>query len=161
MASQCTLVIVRHAKSDWSTELPDEQRPLADRGRRDAPLIGPWIAEHVGTVDLVLCSPAVRARQTWQLAAAGLRPEPPVRYEERIYGSGPSGLLGLLDELPDRLRTVVLVGHNPTLTELVTVLSGESHELKTSALAVLRWAGSWADVHARPASLAATALPRG
>ena len=161
MAAQRTLVVVRHAKSDWTNEVPDAGRPLAERGRRDAPLIGRWIAEHVGGVDLVLCSPATRARQTWQLAGAGLDPRPPVRYEERIYTSSPSGLLGVLDELPDDAGTVVLVGHNPSLTDLVTLLSGASHELKTSAVAVLRWTGSWADAHARPASLAATALARG
>ena len=161
MAAKRTLVIVRHAKSDWSNELPDRRRPLAERGRRDAPVIGAWIAEHVGAVDLVLCSPATRARQTWELASAALDPRPPVRQDERIYESGPTGVLGVLDELPDDLGTVVLVGHNPTLTELVTVLSGQAHELKTSAVAVLRWTGSWADVHARPASLAATALARG
>src|SRR6266498_2986208 len=161
MAAQRTLVVVRHAKSDWSKAVADEQRPLAARGRRDAPEIGRWLAEHVGRVDLVVCSPAKRARQTWQLAGAGLDPEPPVRHDERIYTSDPGGLLGVIDELPDEVGTVVLVGHNPSLTELVPLLSGEAHELKTSAVAVLRWSGAWADVHARSARLAATALARG
>ena len=161
MAAQRTLVVVRHAKSDWSNELPDDQRPLAARGRRDAPEIGRWIAGHVAAVDLVLCSPATRARQTWQLAGAGLDPEPPVRHDERIYTSSPTGLLGVIDELPDDTGTVVLVGHNPSLTDLVTLLSGQAHELKTSAVAVLSWTGSWADVHAHSASLAATTLARG
>jgi phosphohistidine phosphatase len=161
MAAQRTLVVVRHAKSDWSNAVPDDQRPLAERGRRDAPEIGRWLAEHVGRVDLVVCSPATRARQTWQLAAAGLDQEPPVRHEDRIYTAGPTGLLGVIDELPDEAGTVVLVGHNPSLTNLVTLLSGEAHELKTSAVAVLSWTGSWPDVHARPARLDATALARG
>jgi phosphohistidine phosphatase len=161
MAGQRTLVVVRHAKSDWSNALPDNERPLAERGRRDAPAIGRWIAEQVGRVDLVLCSPAKRARQTWELAGAGLGSEPPIRHDDRIYTAAPAGLLGVLDELPDEAGTVVLVGHNPSLTDLVTLLSGESHELKTSAVAVLRWDGSWADVHARSARLDATALARG
>lgn len=158
MADERTLVVVRHAKSDWSNGLPDVERPLAERGRRDAPEIGRWLAEHVGRVDLVLCSPAKRARQTWRLAGAELGKEPPVRHEERIYSGD---LLGVLDELPDEVGTAVLVGHNPMLTELVTVLSGAAHELKTSAVAVLRWEGTWGDVHAQPARLVATALPRG
>ena len=161
MAAQRTLVVVRHAKSDWSNAVPDDERPLAERGRRDAPAIGRWLAEHVRQVDLVVCSPAKRARQTWQLASAGLDAEPPVRYDDRIYTASPEGLLGVIDELPDESGTVVLVGHNPSLTDLVTLLSGESHELKTSAVAVLRWPGSWADVHARSARLDATALARG
>src|SRR6266496_4452555 len=108
MAAQRTLVVVRHAKSDWSHAVPDEQRPLAARGRRDAPAIGRWLAEHVGPVDLVLCSPATRARQTWQLACAGLQPEAPVRHDERVYTADPGGLLGVIDELPDEAGTVVL-----------------------------------------------------
>ena len=149
---------MRHAKSDWTDVLPDHERPLAERGRRDAPEIGKWLAAHVGRVDLVLCSTARRARQTWELAGAGLGEAPPVRYEDRIYQAQP---LSVLDELPDEVGTAVLVGHNPSLTDLVTLLSGEAHELKTSAIAVLRWAGSWADVHARSARLEATALGRG
>jgi phosphohistidine phosphatase len=161
MADRRTLVLVRHAKSDWSNAVPDGERPLAERGRRDAPAIGRWLAEHVGRVDLVVCSPAKRARQTWQLASTGLEPAPPVRQDERIYTAGPGGLLGVIDELPNEIGTVVLVGHNPSLTDLVTLLSGAAHELKTSAIAVLHWTGSWADVHARTASLDATALARG
>jgi len=161
MAAQRTLVVVRHAKSDWSSAVPDDERPLAERGRRDAPAIGTWLAEHVERVDLVVCSPAKRARQTWQLAAAGLDPEPPVRFDDRIYTAEPGGLLGVIDELPDEAGTVALVGHNPSLTDLVSLLSGQAHELKTSAVAVLCWTGSWADVHARSARLDATALPRG
>jgi phosphohistidine phosphatase len=161
MAAQRTLVVVRHAKSDWTNAVPDDERPLAERGRRDAPAIGRWLAEHVGRVDLVVCSPAKRARQTWELAAAGLDPKPPVRHEDRVYTSDPAGLLGVIDELPDDAGTVALVGHNPSLTDLVTLLSGETHELKTSAVAVLRWSGSWAEVHARSAHLDATALARG
>ena len=138
--------------------MPDHERPLAERGRRDAPEIGKWLAEHVGRVDLVLCSTATRARQTWELAGAGLGEAPPVRYEDRIYQAQP---LSVLDELPDEVGTAVLVGHNPALTELVSLLSGEAHELKTSAVVVLRWTGTWADVHARPARVVSTALPRG
>jgi phosphohistidine phosphatase len=158
MAAERTLVVVRHAKSDWTDGVPDHERPLAERGRRDAPEIGRWLAGHVGRIDLVLCSTATRARQTWELAGAGLGAEPPVQYEERIYEAQP---LSVLDELPDEIRTVVLVGHNPALTELVSLLSGQAHELKTSAVVVLGWTGTWADVHARPAQVVATALPRG
>ena len=161
MAAQRTLVLVRHAKSDWSNAVPDDERPLAERGRRDAPAIGRWLVEHVERVDLVVCSPAKRARQTWELASASLEPAPPVRPDERIYTAGPGELLGVVDELPDEAGTVVLVGHNPSLTDLVALLCGEAHELKTSAVAVLCWTGSWPDVHARSARLDATALARG
>lgn len=153
--------MVRHAKSDWSQALPDADRPLAERGRRDAPAIGAWLASHVDRIDLVVCSPARRANQTWRLAGAALDPPPPVRYDERMYGAGPAQLLTVLAELPDDTRTVVLVGHNPGLSELVTQMSGEPHELKTSAVAVLRWPGTWVDAEFATATLAAHTTARG
>jgi phosphohistidine phosphatase len=156
-----TLVVIRHAKSDWSEALPDEKRPLAERGLRDAPVIGHWLAEHVDPLDLVICSPARRARQTWELASAGLNPTPPVRHDERIYGADPTQLLTVLAELPGELSGVGLVGHNPGLAELVTLLCGEPQEMKTSAVAVLRWPGSWVDAEFAAASLAAFTTARG
>ncbi len=161
MAAQRTLIVVRHAKSEWSTGEPDEARPLASRGRRDAPEIGTWLAENIDPIDLVVCSPATRARQTWQLASANLDPKPAVRQDERVYGAGPTELTTVLTELPDELGTVALVGHNPGLADLVEFLSGEPREMKTSAVAVLRWTGSWADAESRDATLDAYTTPRG
>lgn len=161
MAVQRTVIVVRHAKSDWSTGGPDEARPLAERGHRDAPEIGGWLARRETRVDLVVCSPAKRGRQTWALAGESLSPKPPVRYEPRVYAAEPKDLLSVLEELPDEVRTVVLVGHNPGLSELVATLSGEPVELKTSAIAVLTWSGSWPDVWSRPATLAARHTARG
>jgi phosphohistidine phosphatase len=155
-----TLVVVRHAKSDWSTGGPDERRPLAKRGRRDAPEIGRWLAASLKRVDLVVCSPATRARQTWDLAGAALDPSPPVQHDARVYGADDAKLRSVLEELPDELGTVVLVGHNPGLSDLVRALSGQPCELKTSAVAVLAWTGSWADVWSSPAELVAHVTPR-
>lgn len=152
-----TLVVVRHAKSDWSHEVPDDQRPLNPRGRGDAPLIGPWVAGNVGAVDLVVCSTAVRARET--VARSGLTAE--VRYDERVYAAGHQDLMSVVDEVADEVGTVALVGHNPGLSELVGVLTGEPVELKTSAIAVVSWHGGWPDVWARGASLVSHATPRG
>ena len=161
MPRRHTLVVIRHAKSDWSHALPDHERPLAERGRRDAPAIGTWLAGTVGAIDLVVCSPARRARQTWQLASAGLDPRPPVREDERVYGASPDELLTVLAELPDDLRRVALVGHNPGLADLVERLSGEARELKTSAVAVLSWPGSWVDAEFADATLDAYTTARG
>jgi phosphohistidine phosphatase len=155
-----TLVVIRHAKSDWEQATPDEQRPLNERGRREAPLIGRWLADHVEGLDLVVCSPATRARQTWRLASAGLEPKVRARSDERIYAAGPRVLMSVVEELDDEVGTAALVGHNPGLTELVETLCGERVELKTSAVAVLRWDGSWADVWARRAALVTHATPR-
>ncbi|MFL6142806.1 MAG: SixA phosphatase family protein [Labedaea sp.] len=115
----------------------------------------------VGEVDLVLCSTARRARQTWQLAGTGLDPRPPVREDERLYGASPTELLTVLAELSDEPRRVVLVGHNPGLADLVEQLCGEAKELKTSAVAVLSWPGSWVDAEFAGATLDDYTTPRG
>jgi phosphohistidine phosphatase len=153
-----TLVVVRHAKSDWHDNLPDDERPLAPRGRREAPGIGPWVADHAGDVDLVICSTAVRARQT--LALSGMTAGT-VRHDERVYAASHQDLMSVLDELPDDVGTAALVGHNPGLSDLVRVLTGEPVELKTSAVAVLTWRGTWPDVWSRRASLVSHAAVRG
>jgi phosphohistidine phosphatase len=151
------LIVVRHAKSDWTHDVSDEQRPLNARGQREAPLVGPWIAEHVGDLDLVICSTAVRARET--LARSGLTGE--VRYDPRLYGATPRELMSVVEEVPEDVGAVALVGHNPGLSDLVGVLTGEAVELKTSAVAVVRWEGGWPDVWGRGADLVSHATPRG
>jgi phosphohistidine phosphatase len=161
MARERTLVVVRHAKSDWTHAVPDEERPLAERGRRDAPATGRWLAEHVGNLDLVVCSPARRARETWRLASAELARKPPVRLDERVYAAGPGRLLTVLAGLPDEVASVVLVGHNPGLADLVELLCGERPEMKTSAIAVLRWTGDWVDAELVTATLDGFAIARG
>jgi len=155
-----TLIVIRHAKSDWGQGVPDAERPLNERGRREAPLIGRWLIDNVERLDLVVCSTAARARQTWRLASAKLRPAVRARYDERIYGAGPDELMSVVEDLDDAAGTAALVGHNPALAELVETLSGERVELKTSAVAVLRWEGTWADVWARRAALVTHATPR-
>jgi phosphohistidine phosphatase len=152
-----TLVVVRHAKSDWQHDLADEERPLAPRGRREAPLIGPWVATNVGDPDLVICSTAVRTRQTLALSGMAGR----VRYDERVYAASYQDLMSVLDEVSDDVSTVALVGHNPGLSDLVRMLSGEPVELKTAAVAVLTWRGGWPDVWSRRANLVSHATLRG
>jgi phosphohistidine phosphatase len=153
-----SLAVVRHAKSDWSQDLPDDRRPLNVRGRGDAPALGRWLAEHFKPVDLVVCSTATRARETLALAMLEAKE---TRYDERVYAASYSDLMSVLDELPDKVDRAVLVGHNPGLSDLVRMLTSEPVELKTSAVAVLTWAGSWPDVWSRRASLVSHATPRG
>jgi phosphohistidine phosphatase len=153
-----SLAVVRHAKSDWTHDLPDERRPLNPRGRRDAPAVGAWLAESFGTADLVVCSTAVRARETLSLAALA---NAPTRYDDRVYAATYQELMSVLDELPDDVARAVLVGHNPGLSDLVRVLTAEPVELRTAAIAVLTWQGGWPDVWSRRASLVSHATPRG
>ena len=149
--------MLRHAKSDWSGEEPDRERPLAKRGIRQAPEAGEWLAANIGRFDLAVVSPAVRALTTWELAGGQLEEQPEVRVDERVYAAWGRELRALVDELPDSAATVLLVGHNPGVEDLVNELTGAYVEMPTSALAVLTWDGSWAD--AASASLVAAGRP--
>lgn len=160
-ATKRRLVIVRHAKSAWPEDFPDAQRPLGPRGRRDAPAVGRWLREHVDDIDAVVSSPAVRARQTWGLAADKHGKAPRARFDERVYGASADELLDVVRGLPATASTAVLVGHNPGLQDLVGLLTGEHCELKTASVAVLSWPGSWADAAARHALLEVHSTPRG
>ncbi len=148
MASR-TLVLVRHAKSDWSGDHLDRDRPLAPRGRRQAPASGRWLAAHGPTLDLAVVSPATRARATWDLIAAELVDPPPIRVEETAYTFGGEDLLDLVRGLDD-LSAVALVGHNPALEELLELLTGEVRRLPTSCLAVVDLDRGVLTRHGRP-----------
>jgi phosphohistidine phosphatase len=158
LAGMPTLAVVRHAKSDWTHDLPDDQRPLNARGRRDAPAMGRWLTDNLDPLDLVICSTAVRARETWALATVAANA---VTYDERVYAASSQDLMSVLDELPDDVTAAALIGHNPGLSELVGVLTSEQVGLKTSAVAVVTWQGGWPDVWSRRASLVSHATPRG
>ena len=132
-----TLILLRHGKSDWSGDEPDQLRPLARRGRRQAPEAGRWLADNVGAIDLAVVSPAERTRATWRLAAAQLAVPPPVREERRVYAASARALLDVVRELAGEVSTVVLVGHNPGVEDLVASLTGRPVPMPTSALAVI------------------------
>ena len=155
----CTLILLRHGKSDWSGGEPDQLRPLARRGRRQVPQAGRWLAQNVGVIDLAVVSPAVRARETWQLAAAELAVPPPIREDDRVYGGSASSLLGVLRELPGELATVVLVGHNPGIEDLMADLIGHWVPMPTSALAVIVLPGPWSSAGDTAAVLKAHGRP--
>jgi phosphohistidine phosphatase len=158
---------MRHAKSDWP-DVADHERPLAKRGRRDAPRVGRWLGESGYAPDAVICSTAVRARETWALASSGLAEavpgaSPPVRYEPRVYEATVLGLLMLAREFDPGWRTALVVGHNPGLAELTVGLAGPGAErpqaFPTAFVAVLGLPGPWADVEPGEAGLLAFAVP--
>jgi phosphohistidine phosphatase len=155
------LVVVRHAKSAWPDDVPDAERPLNVRGRRDAPAAGRWIRDRAGRVDAVVCSPATRTRQTWRLIAPELDGPPDPILDDRVYAATVETLLAVVREIPDDVGSALLVGHNPGVAELVAVLTGERLEMKTSAIAVLGLTGAWADAAPGRATLVDHATPRG
>src|SRR3954464_3358045 len=105
------LVVLRHAKSDWSGGEADQDRPLSRRGTRQASEAGRWLAARGRTIDLALVSPAERTRATWALAAAELGTAPSSRVDDRLYGASAGQLITVLREVPDDLETVLLVAH--------------------------------------------------
>jgi phosphohistidine phosphatase len=159
--TQRQLVLLRHAKSAWPEGVPDTQRPLTGRGRRDAGAAGRWLQEHVGRLDAVACSPAQRARETWALASAELAEPPSAGFDDRIYAGEPEELLAVVHDLPDAATGALLIGHNPGMEELVELLSGQAPGMSTAAVAVLSWSGSWSDAGPKVAQLRDHAAPRG
>jgi phosphohistidine phosphatase len=166
------LVLLRHAKSDWP-DVADHDRPLAKRGRREAPLAGRWLAESGYWPDAVVCSTARRARETWELASEGLAAAvpgaaPAVRYEPRVYEATVLGLLMLVREFPPDWRTALIVGHNPGMLELTAGLlaprmsapsPGPPAAFPTAAVAVLGLPGDWSDAAPGEARLLAFVVP--
>jgi phosphohistidine phosphatase len=139
-----TLVLLRHAKSDWTHDVADADRPLAKRGTRQAPEAGRWLASHLDRIDLAVVSSALRARSTWDLASAELARPPGHRVDDRVYAASADELLDVVRDLPDELGTVLLVGHNPGLEDLVDALTGSWTPMPTSAIAVVDLSGGWA-----------------
>lgn len=149
-----TLVILRHAKTERSEDMLDIDRSLTERGHADAGAAGAWLSAHGYPPELVVCSPARRTRQTWHGIAIGLNGTgaPEVRYEPVIYGGDEAGVLELLRSVPEGFGTVLLIGHNPTLSMLSAALdpeaSRDSDGLRTCGLAVHEVPGAWAGLRA-------------
>ncbi|MFI5621095.1 SixA phosphatase family protein [Streptomyces sp. NPDC051567] len=146
------IVLLRHAKADWP-EVSDHDRPLAERGRKDAPAAGLKLAETGIVFDLALCSTATRTRETWKLAVQELPYRPRTVYEERLYEASPGELVALLNETSDEVADLLVIGHNPGTHALADLLSGRAEGdglarmnrsgFPTAALAVVSFTGSW------------------
>lgn len=156
------LVLLRHAKADWP-EGSDHDRPLAERGRQDAPAAGRRLADLGIAADLALCSTARRTRETWKLAVPELPERPRTVYEERIYEAAPGALIELLNEVDDEAATVLLIGHNPGVQALTEILAGSTEgeraarlsgrDFPTAAFSVLEFTGTWKSLEPGVATL--------
>jgi len=164
-----TLLVLRHAKSDRSDPcLPDHDRPLAPHGEADAPRIGAALAALAVMPDCIITSTAVRARDTAHLVVAAFADNYNGRIDERdtVYAADVPALLTVLRACDDAHETVLLVGHNPGLEDLISVLvgGGEMHpvtRLPTAALACLSLdIAHWAAIDAASGSLAWLLTPR-
>ena len=152
-----TLSLLRHAKSSWDDAgLEDFDRPLAKRGESAAPRMGAFMAEHGLAPQLILCSPAVRTRQTLDLVLRHLSGHPTVVYQDDFYLAAPSVMLTRLRKVGGKTSHVMVVGHNPGMQGLAVALAGEGEtrvlqalaaKFPTAGLAVIRFkARSWAKV---------------
>ena len=117
------LHLLRHAKSSWDDDADDHQRPLNRRGCEAARLIGETLPKAIGELDLVLCSTALRARETAELALGGYRPAPAILYENGLYLATAEALLHRLQQLDEADGAVMVVGHNPGLHEFAAALA--------------------------------------
>ena len=157
------LILLRHAKSDWPAGTQDIARPLAKRGRAAAPAMGAYLAAEHLIPDRVLVSPALRARETWELVAPHLPADVAVASEPRIYEAPVDRLLEVVREAPDSARSLMLVGHNPGFEELAARLVGYgdryafarlTRKYPTAGLAVIDFdAEHWAGIAPRSGRL--------
>ncbi|GFG70290.1 SixA phosphatase family protein [Mycolicibacter senuensis] len=166
-AAPRTLILLRHAKSDYPPGVVDHDRPLAKRGIREAALAGDWLRVNVPTIDRVLCSTATRTRNT--LERTGI--DAAVSYRDELYDAMPGTVIAAINTVDDDIATLLVIGHEPTMSSVALGLAGAavtdaavvqqiSEKFPTSGIAVLRVTGSWAGVQPGSAALVGFHVPR-
>ncbi|HKJ16078.1 MAG TPA: histidine phosphatase family protein [Xanthomonadales bacterium] len=159
------LYLVRHAKSSWKdNSLADIDRPLNKRGRRTSPEMGQRLATQGHHPDLIISSPANRARTTACNIARELgTDESEINIDNDLYFSGTGGLLNVLERVDDRYRSVMLFGHNPTMTDMMNRLSGARvYNMPTCAIAIIGFdMPSWDMVRTSEGTLLGYDYPKG
>ncbi len=163
------LILLRHAKSEHPLGTPDRERGLNPRGRKDAAKMGHYLAHHDLVPDLAVVSDSIRTRETWDLLTAEL-PAVPVRFEERIYEASPETILAVISAVEAKIKTLMILGHNPGLEDLSQVLiaSGDvearerlKEQLPTTGLVVIDFPiARWQDIHPHSGRLDRLIIPR-
>lgn len=166
-------MLLRHAKSDWPEGVRDHERPLGARGRRDAPAVGRWLRAEGYRPDHVVCSTALRTRQTWELVQSELGADPSAVFEPRVYAATPQELAEVIGGASESAWTLLVIGHNPGIEELALTLAdsglveGERsaaldrmrNKFPTAAIAVFEWSGGWDQLFPGVAHLARFVTP--
>ena len=159
-----TIVICRHAKSDWSFDLPDFKRPLNSRGTKDAPRMGKLLKGYGFMPDLILSSSAERAKQTAELVAENMGYDPSrIKYNRSIYDEGTGNVISLLQVLPESVDSVMVFGHNPTQEGVVRFLldMGGAVTMPTCAMACMELSiSSWKNLSPNWVNLKWFLIPR-
>lgn len=162
-----TLLLLRHAKSDYPDGVVDHERPLAPRGIREAGLAGDWLRAHAPAIDAVLCSTATRTRQTLERT----RIDAPVTFADRLYDATPGTVIEEINGVGPGVETLLVVGHEPTMSNLAlglaaidgsnpTAAESISTKFPTSAIALLRTGGTWEQLALGGAALITFHVPR-
>ena len=166
-----TLLLLRHAKSDYPPGVADHDRPLAPRGVREAALAGDWLRSHAPAIDAVLCSTAARTKET----LARTRIEAPVNYVERLYDATPGAVIdeinGVASRFDNDVETLLVIGHEPAISQVAlglatadgsnkTAAENISTKFPTSAIAVLRTGEPWDELTLSGAALVTFHVPR-
>jgi phosphohistidine phosphatase len=161
-----TLVLLRHAKAERPDRGPDSERRLTARGHADSAAAGAWLKSRHLRPELVLCSPSRRTRETWHGVALALGDEADdtrVNYEPALYDSGARRLLDLIDAIDPTVEVLMVIGHNPSISMLSTLLDPDSEiddGLRTAGIAVHRVDGTWAECGPGKAPVTATYTAR-
>jgi len=138
------LLLLRHAKSDWSKSVSDHERPLNKRGKKNAPVMAKRLKERRYRPDKMISSSALRARSTAEVFADVL--ECDLIIDDALYESDESLILDLIHKIDESIEDLVLVGHNPTLEILAEYLTGESITLPTCAMVHIAFGCDWKDI---------------
>ena len=165
------LMLLRHAKSDWSKPGErDHDRSLATRGRADAPRVGAYMASHGLVPDLVICSTARRARETYDLVAPAFAEPPRLVHEAHIYDNSLDALLSVVRHVEPDVQVLLLVGHNPSFQGLADAMTASGHgdarqrlreKFPTATLAVIDFpVDAWNDVKPHSGRLDRLISPR-
>lgn len=164
-----TLTLLRHAKSGWDDTVPrDFDRPLNLKGRRAAQVMGRFLQTQGAKFDHVIASPALRVVETLVEVESGYGQALAPAWDKRVYLASAATLLDLIRDLPAQAGTVLLVGHNPGLEDLVLDLVPDGGDLRdaveakypTAAVATMTWEGEWADLRPGAATLGTFTRPR-
>lgn len=157
------LILLRHAKSDWPKDVADHDRPLADRGREQAPLMGGYLAGELIIPDLAIVSTARRTQETWRLFSEAFNETIPRIDEPLIYAAGVEAILHVIRGAAPDARTLILVGHNPGFHETAVTLTGHGdryafarmkEKFPTSAMAIIDFAiEDWSETAPREGRL--------
>ncbi len=145
-----TLYLMRHAKSNWADmRQSDFDRPLNQRGLRDAPEMGLRLAKRKVHPDIIVCSPAQRTRETIELIAPkiGVRLDRVV-FQESLYEASTDAVLEIIRSIPDRYKSALIIGHNPSIGRLVNQLADvHIDQMPTCAIATLKLeTDRWMDI---------------